>query len=403
MSGVLRNRRAVIGGAVVATIVGVGVGAGVALLGGGGNEKSSAATRASSTSSSTSTTVASRPGGVIAPLTGLRDLTSGAANRPALTIKVENTPAARPQIGLDQADVVYEEVVESNITRLLAIFQSHVPAVVGPVRSVRRTDQGVVTRIGGIFAYSGGAQYAIASIRTAPVTLVDETRAGDAMFRDHSREKPHNLFARPAALFAFGGTPVPPPPIFAYRGTHARVPGASVTHVDVGFGNGYAVSYEWNRKHKSWDRSIFGHTDLVASGVQESPRNVVALFVNYSGGAGVIGAEAELVGEGDAVVFTGGHRIDARWVRPDRSQPIRLRDAAGAVVRLTPGQTWVELAPIGTPSRRRMVAPHWSLDFRARLSPWTGARTRPQKRGRSAAGSMGCSWSRAVVKSRMWC
>lgn len=329
----------------------VGIGAGFALFG-GGDSKKSATTTSTRASTSTSTTAAPLRG-VIAPLTGVRDVTSGAARRPALTVKIENTPLARPQIGLDQADVIYEEVVEYNITRLLAIFQSHVPGVVGPVRSVRRTDQGVVTPIGGIFAYSGGAQYAITSIRTAPVTLVDETRAGDAMFRDHSRKKPHNLFGRPAALFAFGGTPVPPPPIFAYRGTHARVTGTTVTHVDVGFANGYAVSYEWNKKHKSWDRSIFGHTDLVASGVQESPRNVVALFVNYSGGAVVIGAEAELVGEGDAVVFTGGHRINARWVRPDRSQPIRLRDTSGAVVRLTPGQTWVELAPIGTPVTAR--------------------------------------------------
>ena len=169
------------------------------------------------------------------------------------------------------------------------------------------------------------------------------------MFRDSSREAPHNLFAKPAALFAFGGAPVPPPPIFAYRGTHAKVPGTSVTNVGVGFGNGYAVSYAWNKKHKSWDRSIFDNRDLVASGKQESPRNVVVLFVNYAGGAGVIGAEAELVGEGDMAVFTGGHRITGRWVRPDRSQPMRLRDASGAVVRLTPGQTWVELAPIGTP------------------------------------------------------
>jgi hypothetical protein len=335
----------------VAVVVAVvGVAAGFALLGGGDDKKATTTTtRGSSTttSSSTSTTVALR--GVIAPLTGVRDVTSGSSRRPALTVKIENTPMARPQIGLDQADVIYEEVVESNITRLLAIFQSHVPGVVGPVRSVRRTDQGVVTPIGGIFAYSGGAAYAIASIRTAPVTLVDETRAGGAMFRDHSREKPHNLFAKPAALFAFGGTPVPPPSIFAYRGAHTKAPGTTVTNVGVGFGNGYAVSYAWNKKHKSWDRSIFGDRDLVASGKQESPRNVVVLFVNYEGGAGVIGAEAELVGEGDMAVFSDGHRINGRWVRPDRAQPIRLRDASGAVVRLTPGQTWVELAPIGTP------------------------------------------------------
>jgi hypothetical protein len=337
----LRNRRAqIVAGAVVVVVVAVV--AGFALFAGNGGG-TAIASRASSTSGP------ARPGGVIAPLTGVRDVTSGAAHRPALTLKIGNTPEARPQIGLDEADVVYEEVVEAHYTRLLAIFQSHVPAVVGPIRSVRRTDQGVVTPIGGLFAYSGGAAYAIASIRTAPVTLVDETRAGSAMFRDHSRASPHNLFGRPAALFAIGGKPVPPPPLFAYRTSRVGVPGVAVTHVGVGFGFGYSVSYEWNAKRKTWDRSIFGHTDLLASGAQEAPRNVVVMLVNYEGGAGVEGSEAHLVGEGDAVVFTGGKRINGRWVRPERARPARFLDASGAVVRLTPGQTWVELAPVGTP------------------------------------------------------
>ena len=75
--------------------------------------------------------------------------------------------------------MVYEEVVEGGYTRLAAIFNSHDPDRVGPVRSVRKTDQSIVWPIGGIFAYSGGAQYAIDSINTAPVTQLDETRAGD--------------------------------------------------------------------------------------------------------------------------------------------------------------------------------------------------------------------------------
>ena len=84
---------------------------------------------------------------------------------------------------------MYEEVVEGGITRLAAIFNSHAPDRVGPVRSVRKTDQSIVWPIGGIFAYSGGAPYAIDSINTAPVVQLDETRAGPLMFRDHSRRR----------------------------------------------------------------------------------------------------------------------------------------------------------------------------------------------------------------------
>ncbi len=120
----------------------------------------------------------------IAPLTGLADAGRVAEKRCAITVKIDNTSAGHPKYGVDQADVVYEEVVEAGITRLAGVFNSHDPDRVGPVRSVRKTDQSLVWPIGGIFAYSGGAPYAIASIETAPVLRLDETTAGPLMFRD---------------------------------------------------------------------------------------------------------------------------------------------------------------------------------------------------------------------------
>ncbi len=93
-------------------------------------------------------------------------------------MKIDNTQSGHPKYGVDQADVVYEEVVEAGITRLAAIFNSQAPDRVGPVRSVRKTDQSLVWPIGGIFAYSGGAPYAID---------VDQHRAGRAARRDARR------------------------------------------------------------------------------------------------------------------------------------------------------------------------------------------------------------------------
>ena len=130
---------------------------------------------------STTTTTAKAP--AVAPLTGLPD-TTGARGRCAITVKIDNTPWSQPKYGVEQADVVYEEVVEANYTRLAAIFNSHTPDRVGSVRSVRKTDQSLVWPIGGVFVYSGGAPYAVESINTAPVVQLDETRAGSLMFRD---------------------------------------------------------------------------------------------------------------------------------------------------------------------------------------------------------------------------
>jgi len=90
----------------------------------------------------------------VAALTGLPDPTAVTKRRSALTIKMDNTPQAHPQYGINEADVVYEEIVEGGITRLAAIFNSNLPTKVGPVRSVRRTDREIVFPIGGIFAFS---------------------------------------------------------------------------------------------------------------------------------------------------------------------------------------------------------------------------------------------------------
>ena len=145
------------------------------------------------------------------------DPTGESQTRPVLTVKVENTSNALPQWGIDQADVIYEEIVEGGITRLAAMFNSHAPDKIGPIRSVRNTDQAIVWPVGGIFAYSGGAPISVKSISEAPVTRVDEDSADDAMFRDPSRERPHNLYGVGPSLFAKGGQPVPPPALFQYR------------------------------------------------------------------------------------------------------------------------------------------------------------------------------------------
>ena len=93
-------------------------------------------------------------------------------------------------------------------------------------------------------------------------------------------------------------------------------------------------------------RSKFGGPDIDADNVRLAPQNVVVMFVQYAGGVGVEGAEAELTGSGKALVFTGGKEITGTWSRPDKAKPAKLLTASGAVIRLTPGQTWVELPDV---------------------------------------------------------
>ena len=306
----------------------------------------SSGTTTSSTTTSvpvTSTTVRRVP---TAPLTGLPDPSRITKHRSALTIKIENTPEARPQYGIEKADVVYEEIVEGGITRLAAIFNSQVPTKVGPVRSVRRTDREIVYPIGGIFAFSGGAAYALKSIASAPVKLFDESNSGNAMFRDPRRYAPHNLYANAALLMKKVGKPRPSPALFTYRSGSSPAPGARVASFAVGFASGYATSYSWSAKTHSWKRSIFGHPDVTASGTRLSPKNVIVMSVHYRGGLGVMGSEAVLTGSGSAEVFTGGTVQRATWSRHSLRRPIIYRAGSGRIIALTRGQTWVELLDV---------------------------------------------------------
>ena len=301
-----------------------------------------------STTSPVTSTIKNPPRVVrTAPLTGLPDPTAVSKRRSALTIKVENTPEARPQYGIEQADVIYEEIVEGGITRLAAIFNSRLPIKVGPVRSVRRTDREIVYPIGGLFAFSGGAQYAINSIATAPVKLFDESNSGSAMFRDPTRYAPHNLYADPVRLMSMGGVARPPRPLFQFAPVGTRALGAPVGSFTVNFPAGYATSYQWNPATKSWPRSIFGRPDVTASRVQMSPTNVIVMSVNYEGGVGRIGAEAVLTGSGSVDVFSDGRVQKGKWFRSKLGLPTAYRTASGKVIELHPGQTLVELLATG--------------------------------------------------------
>jgi Protein of unknown function (DUF3048) N-terminal domain/Protein of unknown function (DUF3048) C-terminal domain len=325
------------------------VGLGSTLVMGTASFADSTTTTTSSTTTTTapSTTTTTKPTGSVAPLTGLPYPKRLLKDRSALTIKIDNTPEAMPQYGINEADVVYEEIVEGGITRLAAIFNSRVPKIVGPVRSVRRTDREIVFPIGGIFAFSGGAEYAVRSIQTAPVKLYDESNSGAAMFRDASREPPHNLFANAQLLMEKDGKPRPPTALFTYLSSGEQFGGPKVSSFVVNFTGGYAASYAWDSKTKSWDRSLFGAPDVTATGQRVSPTNVIVMTVNYVGGVGVIDSYAQLIGSGPAEVFSGGRVEHGTWVRPDLRRRAVYKNLQGKIINLNPGQTWVELLSVG--------------------------------------------------------
>ncbi len=309
---------------------------------GSGSEAQTTSPRTTpSTAPPTTTTTVFVP---TAPLTGRPDPSGASQTRAALSVKIENTPEARPQSGLDVADVVYEEVVEGGITRFWAIFGSAAPQVVGPIRSVRFMDPNVVWPIGGVVAYSGGTNANVALIREAPIVWVDENNAGDAFFRESTRFAPHNLYGDTAKLWARGGEPVPPHPLFTYLGKGDTFVGDGIDQFRVGFNAGYDPTYTWDPATKTWKRSYGQFPFLDTSGNQVAPTNVIVQFVHYPAGA-----EGELIGEGEAWVFSDNKLLRGKWVKPNAETPTQFLNVFGVPIALTPGRTWVELLPTGSP------------------------------------------------------
>lgn len=331
---------------------------------GSGGDPAEAAPDASSTPSS-GAVAAGAVEAVVAPLTGLPDESGVVTKRPALSVKIDNAPKARPQSGLEVADIVFEEVVEGGATRLIAVFHSAAPHTVGPIRSVRPMDPNIVTALGGLVAYSGGIPEYVALMRRAPVQDVNIDVATSAYRWDRGRRKPHNLFASPEALWAMAkeGFAAPPRPLFEYRAPRVRgVPEvneepfgeADAPSLRIPYSQLASAAYEWDAASGTWKRAQDGAPHTAASGARIAPQNLVVQFVKTRrlgkvDRSGTAVTESIVVGEGDAWVLSDGRVARGRWSKPDPASPTRYTDAAGNPVKLAPGRTWVHYAPVGSP------------------------------------------------------
>ena len=281
----------------------------------------------------------------ILPLTGLPGVVP---NRPAAVVKIDNGSRARPQTGLNAADIVVEEEVEGGITRFAAIFHS-TPSIVGPVRSGRTTDIGIINGFGQpLLLYSGANEVTDALLRAQPTVQNRNAGTSSGYWRSSSRSAPSNLYTDTAPHWASadGG---PPPPQFVYRADGGPVGGVPDDAMTVAY---RASSASWTWDGSAWLRSQGGSAHLTAAGERVSAANVVVVETEEvatgmvdSSGATV--PEFVFVGTGPATVFTAGMRVEGIWTRPTLASAPTLTTADGAVIELTPGRTWIEVVRAG--------------------------------------------------------
>ncbi|HVE96497.1 MAG TPA: DUF3048 domain-containing protein [Pseudonocardiaceae bacterium] len=279
----------------------------------------------------------------VSPFTGMpTDL-----GAPVLCVKIDNASSARPQTGLADADLVYVEPVEGGISRLLAVYQSRFPPVVGPVRSIRLTDLQLLANFGRpALAYSGAATEVGALVARAPVLDVSAlARPGDYR-RDRRRPMPYNLYGDTMALSQGGA----PPRDIGFRFGPTPPGGSPVPGVNSRY-RATDIGMQWVPAEARWVISMDGAPLTSASGPRPGAATVVlqrvpVLDTPIRDSSGAPSPFAATVGAGDAVVLRDGLAFTGNWSRPTPDAITTFTLPGGSPLTFAPGPVWVVLVPV---------------------------------------------------------
>jgi hypothetical protein len=302
--------------------------------GGGDDEEAPAASPSEPTSQETS----AAPEPTYWPLTGL-ERTGNAPKHPVIVTKVDNTSSSAPQVGLGSADLVVEELVEGGYTRLAAFYYSKVPADIGPVRSMRASDIGIVPD-GATVVTSGAAQITLNRVKGAGIPWITEGAPG--VYRETTRSAPYNLFARLGEISKRLKADEEPPAYLPW-GTKDDLPkGAKARTLTADFG---AHSTSWQ-----FQGGGYVNTDSYAAQGDQFPADSVLVLrvkvgdAGYRDPAGYPVPETKFEGTGAALLFHGGRVIRGTWTKDGLTGAIELATKSGEL-KVPAGRTWIELVP----------------------------------------------------------
>ncbi len=296
------------------------------------------------------------PAGPDCPLTGQPPAGGRVPQRPALAIKVDNYPTARPQSGLTDADVVFEEPVEGGITRLVAVFQCQSANLVGPIRSARAVDAPILDQLSKpLFVHAGGINPVIGLIERANLINDDVFTHASIIQHPSGRYAPYDTYTSTAAAWALqANDTTPPAPLYTYS---AMVPtGTPVGSLHIPFAGTNDNSWTWSPINGQWLLSIGGVPANVADGgTRIGVANIVVQTVHVTYGPwlenseGGLEVQSQLIGSGPLAVFRNGEEITGTWQRGPLAANTSLVAANGSTIALDPGKTWIELVPSGIP------------------------------------------------------
>jgi hypothetical protein len=296
-----------------------------------------------------------------APLTG-RMVRPDVASRKVIAVMIDDHPDARPQSGFSSAAVVWHAPAEGGVPRYMLWFQDRIPESVGPVRSARYYFIGWAAEWNAVYGHVGGSPQALQTLREDGngelVYNADEFRWGGTYYwRTTDRFAPHNVYTDGKALRrmakAINAVDGPAPePAWTFRKARPvrQRPEGTTIRVKYSYNT---VTYEYDRIANDYPRSVSGEGEQYDRGTDQrvAPRNVVVMMVRFGlldDGSNKSRQEADFIGEGTVWVSTNGITVKGTWRKDSLTGPTRFYDKNGKPIPLTPGQTFIQVMPVGS-------------------------------------------------------
>ncbi|HVF52630.1 MAG TPA: DUF3048 domain-containing protein [Actinomycetota bacterium] len=285
------------------------------------------------------------------PLSGVEPRRESALTRPAVAVKVENATVAYPLSGLEDAEIVYEELIEGGVTRFMAIYHCSDPKKAGPVRSARMVDPAIMMPVTKILAFSGANEGVLQGLADAGVVALEENVAGAGLVRipREGLSLEHTLYADTVKLRKLGRKDFADPPPENFEFGELDEQGKKARSITIEFSSAAIINYTWSER--GWLRSHDGVPFMSDTGEQIAVDNVLIEEheVGFSDFVDVVGTPSpeivDVSGSGRAVLFRDGRAIKGRWVRESATSPVAFETKSGKEMVFAPGSTWIELVP----------------------------------------------------------
>ena len=283
------------------------------------------------------------------PLTGLEVPTEADTKKPITAIMVENSPDARPQSGMQEAEITYEAIAEGGITRFLNIYQQNKPGLIGPVRSLRPYFVDWLAPWQASVVHVGGSKRALDEVRNGSYRDVDQFFNPGSYWRATDRYAPHNVYTNSQKLDelnAAKGYIASEPKAFSHTDTQKTEP-ATASQISVTMsGPAYNSSWNYDAASNTYHRLQAGAPHVDREVGQITSRSVIVLKMsmdlvmedgwreNYASS-----------GSGEAVIFQDGTAIEVDWHKPATSEQLSFTTKDAKPFSLARGKVWISAVP----------------------------------------------------------